>query len=343
MDFVWDKASGLHLCLIKPVWVCPECGKEAPIFEKRITAEGTYDTYRCPNHPDAKLIQQHHMAPDLVSMDPRKDYGWGVSQQHGDPKARFWEQNYEANRGLIDGQSVWDLPQSNIVYLVGSGPSLKEQLPLFDKIGEGVVITLNDAQRYVKGDYFFTVDFIFENLGPEHARDTVALLPPYATPKLTRLPWKDIRWIRSGAHNPIMERISNAHPNVWHYWEGLNGTYACMQFIVQILKPQIVVLVGMDAAFSGGQDHIGKDLKWDETHRVVQGPDNSSWLTSEILLSQRDYMMAQLMYLTLGGIKVWNASGGIVPEVMHVRVAPRVELGEAIGKLNGEKQEDKDG
>jgi len=339
MDFVFDQQYGLHLCLVKPVLVCPVCGKEAVLKERRITREGDYLTWECPLHPQAQLVQQHHMAPDLVALDPRKTYNWGVSNQHGDTKAEFWEKNYEQNRHLVTKQSVWDLPQSDAVYLVGSGPSLKEQAGLFDGIREGTVITLNDAQRFVRGDYFFSVDFLFRDLEPDMVRDTTAIFPPLVEPRLAALPWKDVRWIRSGARHPIADRIGAAHPELYPYYEGLNGTYAAMQIIAKVLKPKLIVLVGIDAAFSGGEAHAGKAAKFDDSLKVVPGPAGDPWITSDILLAQRDYLMAQLMFLTLAGVHVWNASEGIVPEEVHIRVAPRIALKDAIAKINGQKQE----
>jgi hypothetical protein len=278
------------------------------------------------------------MIPDPVALVPGKDYGWSASHQEGDVKPKHWKENWDINRPLITERSVWDLPKADggIVYLVGSGPSLKKQLPLFKTIKRGTVITLNDAQRYVKGHYFFALDYVFEKLSQEHVRDTTAILAAVVHPGLSTLPWKDVRWIRSAAKAPVATDIAEAHPKLWPYWEGLNCTTAAIQAICSIFQPEKLVLCGMDCGFPGGMRHIDEPLKYEPGQVVESGPDGEPVLTDAMMMSQRDYLAALCAFMTFAGIQVVNATeGGLAFHKLELHIAPRVPLSDVIGNLNG--------
>jgi hypothetical protein len=337
MEFHFDKEAGLHLALVNEVWVCPVCKMEAPVVSTVTDATGTRRTFRCPTHPDAVLTPAHHMIPDPVALMPGKNYGWEASRQPGDLKPEMWQKNWDANKPVITDRSVWDLPEADggIVYLVGSGPSLAKQLPLFENIKRGTVITLNDAQRYVRGHYFFALDYVFDRLKPEHAAGTTAILAAVVTPMLARLPWKDIRWVRSAAKAPIATDISVAHPKLWAYWEGLNCTTAAIQTIAAIFKPQTLVLCGMDCGFPNGERHIGEPLKYEPGQVVECDFEGRPVITDPMMLSQRDYLATLCTFFAFAGVHVVNATeGGIAFHKLELEIAPRAPLKSVIEEHN---------
>lgn len=338
MELLFDREAGIHVALVNEVWVCETCNVEAQIAESHTVNGTTQTVYRCKEHPDAKLKRAHHMIPDPVALVPGKDYGWEASRQVGDVKPKFWKENWDANRPVITEKSIWNLPEADdgTVYLVGSGPSLQKQIPLFEKIKRGTVVTLNDAQRYVKGHYFFALDYVFDRLEPEHAKDTTAILSAVVNPKLARLPWKDVRWIRSAAKAPVATEISDAHPKLWPYWEGLNCTVAAIQAICAVMKPRRVVFCGQDCGFPGGMRHIGEPLKYEATQRVMEGPEGEPVITDDMMLAQRDYLAALSTFMSFAGIQVINATeGGLAFHELRIPVAPRVPLEKVIGDFNG--------
>ncbi len=339
MEFHYDPKSGVHMAFIKGVYVCEECGIEAPVVEVKMTPAGTEETHRCPDHPDVPLRLHHHMVPDPIALDPHKEYEWNASRQHNDGKPTVWKQNYEANRPLVTGRSVWDLPTADVVYLVGSGPSLMKNAKALAGIKTGAIVCLNDALRFMAGvrttvaRYFLAVDFIFDRLQSQHVAGWTAILPPIVAPALPKLPWADIRWIRSAVHQGVLDEISTNHVGWWRYYEGLNCAYAAVQFIVQILKPQKLVLVGVDCALTGGFRHPGEQQRWEPGIIVEHDSCGFPVMTNEMFKSQRDYLFTQLFFMQLAGIQIVNATeGGILPEAMTVRVAPRRPLAEEVKK-----------
>ncbi|HUW57734.1 MAG TPA: hypothetical protein VMZ92_13930, partial [Planctomycetota bacterium] len=215
LEFMRDPKTGIHMAFVKPVLVCPECGVEAPLVGvvEDLVAVNREETYRCPAHPKAKLIQHHHMVPDPCSVDPTRDYGWQASRQHHDGKPDLWKANYARNRELITGRTVCPetVPEAKVVYLVGSGPSLGKNAKVLMGVRSGAIVALNDSLRFITNHnpgvakYFFAVDFIFDRLEPVNVGGWTAILPPVCAPKLPRLPWHDILWIRSGVHAPVID------------------------------------------------------------------------------------------------------------------------------------------
>ena len=340
MELIFDPKTGMQLMLVKPVWVCPECQMEATVVKTVTTPSGVQTTYQCPQHPGSALMQQSHMVPDLTALKQNADYGWAGSRQHGDKKAWFWKRNYADLKDIVTERSVWDLPQSDVVYVVGSGPSLKKNAKLLRERAGGVVLALNDAVRYVSPDYFLAVDFVFDRVKPRHARNVTAIFPPVVPPKLARLPWKDVRWIRSGVRAPFWDDIEKHHGSLWRYWEGLNCTYAALQLVYDRLKPKTIVLVGIDCGFPDGCRHIGEPILWEPDLKVVEGPGRKPVISNDIMLAQRDYLAAQCYFLRMRGIEVINATeGGLAAEGIRpdVRVATPMTLKDAMDAVQKRK------
>jgi len=344
LEFMRDPKTGIHMAFIKPVFVCPICGIEAPVVlvVEDLKAGRREETYQCPVHPDAVLIQHHHMVPDPCSVDPNRDYGWQASRQHNDGKPDLWKANYERNRELITGRTVSaaTVPTAKVVYLVGSGPSLGKNVQQLMGVRTGAIVALNDSLRGVTNHnpgvdkYFFAVDFIFDRIEAVNVGGWTAVLPPICAPKLPRLPWKDLLWIRSGVHCAVLDEIYANHGGLWKYYEGLNCTYAAVQFILQALKPEKIVLVGMDCGFTGGHRHVDEKLKWEPGYIVEYDGAGGPCISNDMMKSQRDYLFAQLFFAQLAGVQTVNCTeGGTMPEAMTVRVAPRGALAEVV-KLN---------
>ena len=223
-------------------------------------------------------------------------------------RGRLWTDDQKKN--------VLDLPQSDIVYLVGCGPSLEINGHWLRHVNNGVIIALNDAVNWVlNADYFLCMDHAFKNtLGNPK---TTAILAPTVRNELARLPWKDVCWMRSSAvGTEPFNTIHQNHPNLWLFDEGLNCTFTAYQLIAQIFQPKCLVLVGCDCGFSQDRERMGKPLVWNDKDNMLVIPDafNRPVLSNGLYSRVVAFTLAVLAWYTKHNCQVVIANaGGALP------------------------------
>jgi len=330
MYIKYDDESGMRLAMMREVWVCPECHVEGDLVQTITTAAGEQKTYQCPTHPGAKLRPASHMVPDPCAIRQDVEYSWSASRQHRDGREKLWTANFKANGEVITTRSAWDIPTADKVYVVGGGPSVKKQAKHLNQLDDGVVIAMSRGLKYVKADYFLALDHVFKDLAPRHVKGVTAILAPVVAPALARLPWADRRWIASAVHNNLNDAIRKTHPTLWKYYEGLNVTYVAMQLCATVFKAKRVVLVGIDCSFPMDEHHAGEALKFEPGLIVAGTPTGGACITNPMMVEQRAYMVAQILFMQAHGIKVEVAGDeGIIPVrnlIQQEVIIPRVKL-----------------
>jgi len=288
---------------IDQIWVCPECNSFASLTEQK---------WGCTAHPDRPAELKH-----ITVSDPFQPVSFNKETVRPlkDPRIPHWTRNYAANRPFIK-KNVLDLPQSDIVYLVGCGPSLEINGHWLRHVNNGVIIALNDAVNWVlNADYFLCMDHAFKNtLGNPK---TTAILAPTVRNELARLPWKDVCWMRSSAvGTEPFNTIHQNHPNLWLFDEGLNCTFTAYQLIAQIFQPKCLVLVGCDCGFSQDRERMGKPLAWNDKDNMLVIPDafNRPVLSNGLYSRVVAFTLAVLAWYTKHNCQVVIANaGGALP------------------------------
>jgi hypothetical protein len=324
--------NGQKALSIDQIWVCPDCGCFAQPHEQK---------WSCEAHPDRPAELKH-----ITVTDPYEavTFNKATVRPVHDPRVAHWKRNYAANASIIKN-SVYDLPQSDVVYLVGCGPSLEVNGHWLRHVSNGTIITLNDALNWVpNADYFLCMDHVFQNTRGN--AKTTAVLAPTVRNELARLPWKDVRWMRSSATGTEpFETIHKRHPDLWLYDEGLNCTFTAYQFIAQILNPKCLVLVGLDCGFSPDRERVGKALSWNDKDQYVVVPDafGRPTLCNGLYSRVINFTVAMLSWFQKHGCQVVNANaGGALPTQIGIQsvetVAPMQPLPDVIRADNERKR-----
>ncbi|HUU46083.1 MAG TPA: 6-hydroxymethylpterin diphosphokinase MptE-like protein [Acidobacteriota bacterium] len=335
MRFVFDTDTGIRMAIMRTVHVCEVCGIEMDVVSRTQQGPMSTETYQCAAHPTARFRDAAHMIPDPCMVDPSRDYGWAGSRSTGDKKPTIQRANYNGNKALITDETVDQIPQCDVVYLVGAGPSLKKNAAALKEVTSGIVIALNAAINYAQADYFLAIDYAFTNVPAERAKKCDAILATSVNPALAALPWKRRLWMTSGVKAEPQTDIAEAHPKLWRFFEGLNCTFAAMQLIAQQIKPKRIVLVGMDCCFTDGEHHPGEPIAYGGGLHVVSTRDNRPALSCEILDWQGKYLAAQCEMLAEHNIEVINATeGGALPKVLTITLAADAKLADMVADNN---------
>jgi len=326
---VIETPQGEKMLSIDEVYVCPECGSFASPQETR---------WGCEGHPGVPPALRH-----ITVSDPYLPVNFNKSTVRPvkDPRVAKWRENYQANAACI-GDSVYDLPHKDVIYLVGCGSSLEINGHLLRHVDKrnSAIIVLNDALNWVlNADYFLCMDYAFQNtLGN---RNCTAILAPVVRNELVRKPWKDVRWIRSSSTGSPFDEVHKRHPDLWVYDEGLNCSYTAFQLIAQIFDPKALVLVGLDCGFSLYRERIGKPLVYaeKEIYEVHRGLDGSPVLSNSLYGRVARFTSAVLGWFQKHGCQVVNANAdGLLPQDMTVQsvqtVAPMTPLMEVVKTAN---------
>lgn len=326
--------SGEKLLSIDQVWICPECGSFATAQETR---------WGCEGHPGINPQLRH-----ISVSDPYLPVGFNKATVRPlrDPRVAMWSNNYAANASIV-GNSVFDLPHKDVIYLVGCGSSLEINghcLRHVDKKNAAIIV-LNDALNWVlNADYFLCMDHAFQNT--QGNPNTTAILSPTVRPELPRKTWKDVRWMRSSSVGRPFDEIHRDHSDLWIYDEGLNCTFTAYQLIAQIFNPKAVVLVGLDCGFSNERERIGKPLAWTpgEQWQVFKGMDGRPVLTNSLYTRVMRFTQAIFGWYLKHGCQVINANAdGLMPKDWTVQssemIAPMQPLPYVIAQANAKGNE----
>ncbi len=321
---------------------CLECGCAVPP-EMAPPAE-------CPKHPGKPLHRLYITVPDPFEIDPHKDYGWTNTRSLNETYEPALRANYAANKPLMTNKSVWDLPHDDVCYLVGCGPSLelRGQIPLFEKIQRGAVFCMNEAINHVKlapgSDtrlYFVCVDWKRDSIVTERLKgnpDAIAILSPTVAPEIARLPWKEIRWIRTAGHAPFLDEITKDWPDLWGYFEGINVSFMAFQVMASFIHPRVLILAGMDCAYTEGRKRIGQAFAPEAGQQYVGVTDcnGKPVMTHKVYQDIAAFTEAMMTFFALRGVRVINATeGGILSDRLTVPIGTRIKLAEIVNLANG--------
>ena len=243
--------------------------------------------------------------------------------------------NYAVNHPLIK-LSAGDVPPSDVVYLVASGPSLRKNWKRLLDVRRGVVVGVNQTPMILptaRMDYFFCVDGLLD--GSHWKRpmtSTVGIFDVAATHAVQFGRWKEMRWFVPAMRNRLYDAAREDFPHLALVEHGLNVTFSALSWIVRVLQAKTIVLVGMDFAFSDGMRHFFEPLAFDpdEHYAVAKDVHKRAVITSDSLLEFAEWHAAALWFLRDAGIRVINATeGGILAEFVEAR-----PLADVVRELN---------
>jgi hypothetical protein len=264
-------------------------------------------------------------------------------------RAERWEANYAANAAMIRRMAD-DVPPSDVVYLVASGPSLERNGPALLDIRRGVKVAVNWTLNWSAQtgypvslfDYFMCVDFALKPEGWADFPDVTGVFDVLINPPVAEKAWKDRLWFCSAAQgeNPTALKARVEHPTLPEYDTGLNVTYCALQWACLALKARTVVVVGADCALTWGRYHCGSWAKYDDWKPVefIVMRDNYGVpvVSLEHLVAIADWTGGAFYWMQKAGIRVINATeGGILSQFCEIK-----KLREAVEELNAAEHED---
>jgi len=250
-------------------------------------------------------------------------------------RLKRYELNYTVHKPHID-LSAGDVPESDVVYLVGSGPSLRKNWRHILDVTRGVVVGVNQAPALIPTecmDYFFCIDY---SLDGSHwsagMPNTVGIFDVAATPAVHRGKFKEMRWFVPSSRSAFYDKVRNDFPRLVMLEHGLNVTFSALSWIVRCLKAKTIVLVGMDCAFSDSMRHFDEPLMFDadEEYLVAKDAGGRAVMTNRIYLDMGEWHTGVFYFLKDAGIRVINATeGGILTNFVELR-----DLADVISELN---------
>ncbi len=243
--------------------------------------------------------------------------------------------NFAMNHALIE-LSAGDVPPSDVVYLVASGPSLRKNWRQLLDVRRGVVVGVNQVPMILptkRLDYFFCVDGLLDGSHWKRPmKDTVGIFDVAATHAVRFGRWKEMRWFVPAMRSRLYDAAREEFPRLAMIEHGLNVTFSALSWIVRALKAKTIVLVGMDFAFTDGMRHFFEPLTFDRQARYAVAKDvkGRAAITDETLLEFAEWNAAALWFLRDAGIRVINATeGGILSDFVELR-----DLKDVVAEMN---------
>ena len=251
-------------------------------------------------------------------------------------RLKRYELNYVANRPHVR-LSAGDVPRSDVVYLVGSGPSLRKNWMHLLDVTRGVVLGVNQTPGLIpteRMDYFMCIDY---SLDGSHWRDrmhgTVGIFDVAATPAVHLGSFKEKRWFVPASRSPFYDKARLAFPHLVMLEHGLNVTFTALSWIVRVLKARTIVLVGMDCSCPESMRHFDEPLVFDagEEYLVAKDVRGHAVITNRIYLDMAEWHTGVFWFLKDARIRVINATeGGILTNFVEQRC-----LHDVVPELNG--------
>lgn len=163
--------------------------------------------------------------------------------------------------------------KSDTVVICGGGPSLDKDIKAIEKLRDGIcVVTANQAQTKIEGDYCIVCEGRDEFRGEVNTRNTIGHFVTTVAPNTATMPWKRVSWY---SHNHDFEKPCD----IPKYHTGRHVTFDALQFAVETLGAKKVVL-------SGAEYMYGNELDI-ENARLIEG----------------------LAFLYAKDVEIWNVSG----------------------------------
>jgi len=234
-----------------------------------------------------------------------------------------------------------DIKQSDVVYVVGNGPSLATNGHLLTGVKNGAIITTNRAMKLVPG-IKPTYHMIFEpRPGTDwfegvDVSDTECIIDVGTADYVRRLPWKQIWWstmgVPSGGKVPVACRYAERHiPGMLRFWHGMSVSLSALHLAL-MMKPKVVVLVGQDCCFLNGETHPGEGLKPDKN--LIQMRD--MWTGQPVTTAMEYKLIADVLMgaMVLVQRNTWP-KGSDSPAIRFVNASGRGLIGGWLGEDYG--------
>jgi len=264
-------------------------------------------------------------------LDPRA-YG---STSTDDERLKRYRLNYIVNKPKIE-LSAGDVPESDVAYLVGSGPSLRKNWKHLPDVSHGVVVGVNQTPTLIptgRMDYFFCIDYSFDGSHWQHGMpETVGIFDVAATPAVHLGKFRECRWFVPASRSPFYDKARADFPNLVMLEHGLNVTFTALSWIVRVLRAKTIVLVGMDCSCPDSMRHFDEPLTFDaeEEYLVAKDVRGHAVITTRILLDMAEWHTGVFYFLREAGIRVVNATeGGILTNFVEQR-----QLKDVVKELN---------
>ena len=265
-------------------------------------------------------------------LDPR-----AYASTSTDPdRLKQYELNYIVNKPKVE-LSAGDVPESEVVYLVGSGPSLRKYWRGLLDISRGVVLGVNQTPTLIpteRMDYFCCIDYSLDGSHwKQKMHETVGIFDVAATPAVHLGAFKEMRWFVPASRSPFYDRARRDFPRLVMLEHGLNVTFTALSWIVRVLKARTIVLVGMDCSCPDSMRHFDEPLAFDadEEYLVARDVHGHAVITNRIYLDMAEWHTGVFWFLKDAGIRVINATeGGILTNFVEQR-----HLRDVVSELNG--------
>jgi len=252
-----------------------------------------------------------------------------------DERLKRYELNYVVHKPHIK-RSAGDVPESEIVYLVGSGPCLRKNWKHLLEVSRGVVVGVNRTPAVIptgRMDYFFCIDYRIRGDHWKHGMpETVGIFDVAASTDVHLGKFKEMRWFLPATKSRFYDRAQSEFPHLVRLEHGLNVTFSALSWIVRVLKAKTIVLVGMDCAFPDSMKHFDEPLMFDaqEEYMVARDVEGRAVVTSRVLLEIAEWHTAVFYFLREAGIRVINATeGGLLSNFVELR-----QLADVVEELN---------
>lgn len=288
------------------VWYCDRCGGV------EIT-EGT-------TVPLAESGCIQFLIPDPMNPPGRDDVtlGGGVLR---DPERTAENFRYNARViGGMTGEDQYDPFPADIVFIVGSGPSVEEydfrsMVEEFRAKGKSIhIIACNGGIEHCHPDTFCVIDDRFR-LDDEKFYNCDLVASPFVDRSIVEdHGWNQLDWIIPDTHDPVCESelwdaaVAKCTP----VRQGLNVTHTAILWAVKRLKPRAIVTFGFDFACSYGEFYKGQLVTRESVGKnpmIVEGCSGELVITNRAMKNQAEVHRAVAYFLDRAGIKVLNASG----------------------------------
>ncbi len=243
-------------------------------------------------------------------------------------RLRRWELNYAANAGRVK-KSADAVTSEEIVWVFGDGPGLRKNRSEIGRIGTGAVVGVEDAGLVIPSErlkYLFCGEEFEAGEAWErrYLGRTTGVLNVGTDVRVNVLGFGRRVWYAGGeAREARVMRLDEAP----------DARCAGLCWVARALRPRVIVLAGMDFAFSGGWRRYDEPLQYEAEadYLVARDIEGNAVLTDQANLSAAEWVLGACRVLRVAGVRVINASeGGLLGEDVELKT-----LGDVVDELNG--------
>ena len=245
------------------------------------------------------------------------------------------ELNYAVNRGRIV-ESAEKVERVGVVWLVNDGPGLRKNRRLTGRIGTGAVVCIGRAWEAMEAerlDYLFCgEEFTAEAGDKRKLAGTTGVLEVGVAPGVHGLGMKREVWWTPMGGGEFEAKVREEQPGVMRLERGPSEACAALGWVARALAPRVIVLAGMDCAFTDSWRRYDEALRFEgeREYLVAEDIEGRAVMTDAEQLETAEWLTAAAWWLGRTGVRVINASeGGLLRHFVEVR-----GLAETIEELN---------